>query len=179
MKQIPAPPFRRLIAYMVDWYLATMLCGAPLVLVNSMHTGLAAVNSTIPAGAEGWLWGTVAILIGVAYYWLIPLIWHGLTPGKRLLHLRIVSADGGRPAAGALFLRQVAGVVLIEGAIAFPSQLLRELLARAAGDGAANIVRILMVAATVISICLGAYTADRRMLHDRISGTCEVLEQVK
>ncbi|MGN1007550.1 MAG: RDD family protein [Butyricicoccus sp.] len=176
MKTMPVPLLRRLAAYIVDWYLAAMLCGAPLLLVNSMRTGSTAADTSIPPGASGWLWGIAAILISTAYYWLFPLAWHGQTPGKRLMHLRIVGADGKQPAAGTLFLRQGIGILLIEGAVAFPSQLLRELLARAAGDGAANIVRIAMVAAPLVSIGLGTYTTDRRMLHDRISGTREVLE---
>lgn len=168
MKMKPVPLFRRLIAYLIDWYLATIVCGIPLQLVNSMNSGSTAVDTSIPAGMDGWLWGTVAILAGVAYYWLIPQVWHGMTPGKRLMHLRIVGVDGQQPSAGALFLRQVVGVLLLEGAIAFPSQLLRELIARAAGDQPADLIRIVMVVITIISIALGVYTLDKRMLHDRI-----------
>ncbi|MDY3617667.1 RDD family protein [Agathobaculum sp.] len=174
MAMTPANPFRRLFAYAVDWYVCTMLCGAPLMLVNSMRTGLAEIDTSLPPGAEGYLWGLIAFAVGAAYYLLFPVFWHGQTPGKRLFRLRIVTDGGKTPGAGALALRQLAGVLLLEGAVAFPSQLLRELLARAAGDGAANLVRIAMVALTVISICLGLYTPGRRMLHDFISGTREV-----
>ena len=131
MKTNAVGPFRRLAAYAVDWYLATMACGAPLLLVNSMRTGSTAIDTSIPDGAAGWLWGTVALLLGMLYYWLIPLLWDGRTPGKRLFRLRIVRAEGaGRVGAGALALRQIVGILLVEGAIAFPSQLLRELIAR-------------------------------------------------
>lgn len=176
MKGKGVSPLRRLAAYAVDWYLATMVCGAPLLLVNSMRTGIAALDTSLPPDGAGWLWGAVAILLGVLYYWLVPLLWNGQTPGKRLLRLQIVRADNGESAsAGKLFMRQVAGLLLLEGAVAFPSQLLRELLARAAGEGAADAVCIGMVAITIVSVMLGVYTPGRRMLHDRISGTCEVL----
>ncbi|WP_031474801.1 RDD family protein [Agathobaculum desmolans] len=171
-------PFRRLAAYAIDWYLATMLCGAPLMLINSMRTGLAAMDSSIPPGRAGWLWGGISILCGLFYYWLIPLLWNGQTPGKRLLHLRIVCRETQQPAgAAALALRQIVGMILLEGAICFPSQLLRELIARAAGEDVANIVRIAMVAVTILSVMLGLYTPNRRMLHDRISGTMEICEK--
>ena len=65
----------------------------------------------------------------------------------------------------------------MEGAVAFPSQLLRELIARAAGDSVANALRIAMVAVTIVSIMLGMYTPSRRMLHDRLSGTSEIFEE--
>lgn len=176
MRGAGVSPLRRLAAYVVDWYLATMVCGAPLLLVNSMRTGVAALDTSLPPGSAGWLWGTVAILLGVAYYWLIPLVWNGQTPGKRLLRLKIVRADNGQSVSvGRLLLRQVIGLLLLEGAVAFPSQLLRELLARAAGAGVADAVRIGMVAITIVSVLMGVYTPGRRMLHDRISGTREVL----
>lgn len=169
-------PLRRLAAYVVDWYLATMVCGAPLLLVNAMRTGEQTLDTSLPPDGAGWLWGAVAIALGVLYYWLIPLVWNGQTPAKRLLRLKIVRADNGESAsAGKLLLRQAVGLLLLEGAVAFPSQLLRELLARAAGDGVADAVRIGMVAITIASVLLGVYTPGRRMLHDRISGTCEVL----
>lgn len=176
MNSVPVKPLRRLAAYLIDWYLAAMLCGAPLVLVNAMRTGRAAADSSLPPGTQGWIWGGIAILLGVAYY-MLPLVWRGQTVGKRLLHLRILTLEGQAPSAGALLLRQVVGVLLIEGGLAFPSQLLRELIARAAGAEAANIVRIVMVAATLASILLGLYTPSRRMLHDRISRTHEIYEQ--
>lgn len=176
MKAACVRPLRRLAAYLVDWYLATMLCGIPLLLVNAMRTGEQTLDTSLPPDAQGWLWGCVAIALGVAYYWLVPLVWHGQTPGKRLTHLRIVAKAGGRPAAAQLLLRQAVGLLVLEGAVAFPSQLLRELLARAAGEGAANAVRIGMVGVTLVSVALGIYTPSRRMLHDRISGTCEVYE---
>ena len=178
MKTNAVGPFRRLAAYAVDWYLATMACGAPLLLVNSMRTGSTAIDTSIPDGAAGWLWGPVALLLGVLYYWLIPLLWNGRTPGKRLFRLRIVRAgSAGRVGAGALALRQIVGILLVEGAVAFPSQLLRELIARAAGDSVANALRIAMVAVTIVSIMLGMYTPSRRMLHDRLSGTSEIFEE--
>ena len=52
MKMTPVPLFRRLIAYLIDWYLATIVCGIPLQLVNSMHSGSTAVDSSIPVGMD-------------------------------------------------------------------------------------------------------------------------------
>lgn len=175
MKGAGVGPLRRLAAYVVDWYLATMVCGAPLLLVNAMRTGQQTLDTSLPPDSAGWLWGIAAIALGVLYYWLIPLVWDGRTPGKRLLRLQIVRADNGAaPSASQLLLRQVVGLLVLEGAVTFPSQLLRELLARAAGEGAADAVRIGMVVITLVSVMLGVYTPRKRMLHDRISGTCEM-----
>lgn len=106
MKGTGVGPMRRLAAYVVDWYLATMLCGAPLLLVNAMRTGEQTLDTSLPPDAQGWLWGSIAIALGVLYYWLVPLLWHGQTPGKRLTHLRIVTKEGGKPTVGQLLMRQ-------------------------------------------------------------------------
>lgn len=91
------------------------------------------------------------------------------------MHLRIISRNTKEtPSVGALLLRQGVGVLLIEGAIAFPSQLLRELLARITGDRVVSVIQIVMVIITVISITIGVYTPEKRMLHDFIAGTAEV-----
>lgn len=175
MKASPAAPIRRLIAYIIDWYLATIVCGTPLMLFNSMKSGSTAIDTSIPPGAEGWLWGSFAILLGLLYYWLLPVLFYGATPGKKLMHLRIISRNTKEtPSVGALFLRQGVGVLLIEGAIAFPSQLLRELLARITGDRVVSVIQIVMVIITVISITIGVYAPEKRMLHDFIAGTAEV-----
>ena len=58
MKGTGVGPLRRLAAYVVDWYLATMLCGAPLLLVNSMRTGEQTLDTSLPPDAPGWLWGS-------------------------------------------------------------------------------------------------------------------------
>lgn len=178
MKTLPVTLIRRLVAYGIDWYLATIAAGIPLLLVNSMRTGSTAIDTSIPEGPEGWLWGSVAILFGLLYYWLIPVLWNGATPGKKLMHLRIVSVkDGQQPSVMALLLRQGLGVLLIEGAIAFPSQLLRELLARITGDSVVSVIQTVMVIITMISVSIGIYTPQKRMIHDYISGTIEVWEE--
>lgn len=169
-------PFRRLAAYLIDWYLCTMVCGAPLMLVNSVRSGLSTLDTTLPMGISGFGWGVVAIAIGVSYYALVPMFWNGQTLGKRLLHIRIVTRNGSISSAGAIILRQVVGILLLEGAVTFPSQLFRELVARLLGSQIADILRVGAVAITLISICMGMYGMKKRMLHDWIAGTMEISE---
>lgn len=178
MKASPVTLVRRLIAYGIDWYLATMLAGIPLLLVNSIENASTAIDTSIPDGTGGILWGTVAILLGLFYYWMIPVLWDGMTPGKKLMHLRIVSVKNGeKPSVGALLLRQGLGVLLIEGAIAFPSTLMREMLARLVGASAVSVLQTVMVVLTLISVSIGIYTPQKRMIHDYLSGTIEIFEE--
>lgn len=162
---------RRLAGYLIDWYLSTMLCGGVLVFANSMRTGVAAMDTSLPKGPEGLLLGALACMLGVCYYVLFPLLWKGQTPAKRLLRMRIVTEGEELPKVGTLLLRQLVGGILLEGAILFPSQLLREMVAMLGLDTAAEVLRMAAVALTLISIAVAVFLPGRRMLHDRISGT--------
>ena len=161
---------RRLGGYLIDWYLSTMLCGGVLVFANSVETGVAAMDSSLPGGGRGLLLGTLACLLGVCYYVLFPLLWKGQTPAKRLLGMRIVSADGRAPGLGALLLRQLVGGILLEGAILFPSQLLREMVAMRGFPAVAEGLRVAAVI-TFLSVSMAVFVPGRRMLHDRIAST--------
>lgn len=178
MKTSTVTPIRRLIAYVIDWYLATIVSGIPLMLVNSMKSGSASINTSIPDGMEGWIWGIISICLGIFYYWLLPMIMNGSTPGKKLMHFRIVSKKTGElPSIGSLFLRQVVGILFLEGAIAFPSQLLRELLTRLISENTVSMLQTAMVIITVISISFGLYSPSRQMIHDIIGNTVEVMNE--
>jgi uncharacterized RDD family membrane protein YckC len=88
-----AGPFRRLFAYLIDLVIRTAACGViALVLL-------------IVFGTLG-LWGFSIGLFLIAYFildWfyggLFEALWNGQTPGKRLLQLRVISANG-QPVSG-------------------------------------------------------------------------------
>ena len=113
----------------VDWYLATRWRPAARRSCSLVHAYRLHSNRHLyPERRCQLALRTVALLLGMLYYWLIPLLCVGWTDaGKRLFRLRIVRAEGaGEVGAGALALRQIiirnfAG----GGAIAFLIQLLR------------------------------------------------------
>lgn len=169
-----APPMRRLIAYAVDWYLSAILSGLPLLLANAMRTGLPVPDTSLPPGSSGWWYGGAGTLLGLLYYMLPLLRWEGQTPGKRLLGLRVITLDGDRLSLRQVLIRQAAGLLLLEGVLVFPSQLLRELFARVAGGQAAQILQYAMVGVAIVSVLMGIYSRQRQMLHDRLAGTFEI-----
>ncbi|MFR9730975.1 VanZ family protein [Saccharopolyspora sp. MS10] len=116
----PVPFGRRAVALLLDLSGAGVLAALALLLALGL-------------GLPAW-WGPVAVLLG----WFVALpAWTGATPGKRLLLLELVDAEGRRPGPGRLLLR---AVVL---ALPFLPPLLLVLLALGTAPGAlADLVRL-------------------------------------
>lgn len=100
----------RAVAAAVDVVLAMVTIVAPLALVADATSDGWAVNGV----GEWWLATSPAVGAVVAVV-LWPLAWEvgtgGRTPGKRLVGLRIVAADGGLLTVRALLVRNVLRVV--------------------------------------------------------------------
>ena len=89
-----AGPGSRAAAYLID-FLIMMIIGQ--IFINLIALGLAGLLSTF--GADGQLWvAAIGVLGGFALYhgYFIALEWlmSGQTPGKRLLHIRVVKYGG-------------------------------------------------------------------------------------
>lgn len=47
----------------------------------------------------------IIVIIELLYFILIPALWNGFTPGKRIVGIRIAKVDGGKVGFGTMFLR--------------------------------------------------------------------------
>jgi uncharacterized RDD family membrane protein YckC len=89
-----AGPGSRAAAYIVDLLIMSILCQ---MVINLLAYGFALLVSAV--GAEGQLWfaaifglGSFAIYNG--YFILLEWLLSGQTPGKRLLHIRVIKQGG-------------------------------------------------------------------------------------
>jgi len=67
-------------------------------------------GATLAGAAPGWALAAAVGLSFLSQWWyfaLAEIALRGATPGKAVLGLRTVAADGGRPSAGALILRNL------------------------------------------------------------------------
>ena len=116
---VPAPWSRRGFAYLLDGYLGSAFSVIPVGLLWNMLTEEVVINTdlTLFDAPYGWLAGFLGLVFGAVYYYVIPMwVWKGQTLGKRLMNLRIVGEDNNPLPAGRLAVRQLAGVMLLEGA---------------------------------------------------------------
>ena len=87
---------RRLVALVIDWVACELIVAA--ILGHPLTAG-----ASDPRYMATQLWTLVAFGLMV---WLLTAI-SGLTVGKRLLRLRVIRVDGGRPGFGWALVRTV------------------------------------------------------------------------
>jgi uncharacterized RDD family membrane protein YckC len=102
---VAAEMWRRVIAIIIDWF---------LIFVGLFILGLLIGNTEIEdegfqVGYEnGWFF--FGILVWLVYFSLFEGFWHR-TPGKALLQIRVVDAEGRDPEWGPVILRNVMRIV--------------------------------------------------------------------
>ena len=96
-----AGPGSRFSAYLLDFLYSVLLMIALFLLM--LFTGAAGLRSLIDLfrGDGGWLasWGTALLILMLfaihwGYYVFFEGLWHGSTPGKRSLGIRVIRQDG-------------------------------------------------------------------------------------
>ncbi len=127
----PAPLNRRTFAFLLDWYLGSAFSAVPVGILWNMRTGETVINTdiTLFEAPYGWLAGLLGLLFGAVYYYVVPLkVWRGQTLGKRLMDIRITGEDGNLLSAGSLALRQIVGVMILEGSFLMTGQYAAQML---------------------------------------------------
>jgi len=96
-----AGPGSRFSAYLLDFLYSVLLMIALVLLM--LFTGAAGLRGliTLLRGDGGWIasWGTAFLILMLfaihwGYYVIFEGIWHGSTPGKRSLGIRVIRQDG-------------------------------------------------------------------------------------
>lgn len=103
----------RLVALLVDAILLYVLGSIvrPLLLLTPLKSILDILDVLIGSVSLGMIPGVV-LLVGVVYFVALTAAW-GATPGKFMLGLRVVDADGRRPSLLRVLLREVIGRPLL------------------------------------------------------------------
>lgn len=175
---MPASLGRRFGAYLIDWYLGGLATALPISMV-SMKLFQTVQNQNIlsfPA-SYGIAAGAAGLAAALFYYVFIPtFVWKGQTPGKRLVKIRIVSADGNEVTLPKLMIRQILGIIVAEGGLVTASALWHQLATILTGT---DFVKPLMYIGMGISILSSIITlfGDHRAIHDRIGRTLVVSDK--
>lgn len=177
----PVPFGRRALALVFD------LAGVLLTAV------LLALGGALPSCTEDYPYAWPCVL--ACGFWCVLLPWlTGATPGKRLLRLKLVAADGGAPALGRLLIRAaVVSAVALPllvltasglGVVIFEYQALHSVLALRESvqqPDKAHVVRyypLLMLLVTACGLAVGygfrALRPGRESAHERLSGVRNV-----
>jgi uncharacterized RDD family membrane protein YckC len=89
-----AGPGSRAAAYVIDLLIMFTLCQ---VLSNLLVVGFALLLSSLGLKEESWAAALVTLVLFAlynGYFILLEWLWNGQTPGKRLLHIRVIKRGG-------------------------------------------------------------------------------------
>lgn len=174
----PVGLMKRFFAYLVDFYFGMLLCSLPIVLCNGILNGSEKMqmNLFFFEGATFYMIGFLSLLVGYLYYVYIPKhVWIGQTVAKHLMHIKIVKMNGEDVDSKDLFLRQIVGMFIIEGAVVSCSTLIRQMLTYCTSINFIDPFIYIGLGITVISSILMVCNKKHRMLHDYI-GTTRVIQ---
>ena len=168
----PAGLGRRFAAYLVDWYLGALATALPVSVVSMKLFGTVQNQNLLTFYPPyGLIAGALGLFAAVIYYVAVPvLLWPGQTPGKRWLKIKIVDQDGGDAGAGQLFLRQLVGMIILEGSLVSASTIWHQMFTIATGINVVNVLMYAGMAVSLVSVVL-VLAGRHRAIHDRIGGT--------
>lgn len=170
---------RRLLAYVIDWYLISFAMNMVLVAAACAVTGIFTASSVPITGFASGLQLVLFLCLAVldlVYFCLLPcFVLSGQTVGKRLLRLRVERVDGSQAALGNYLLRDFLGLVVVEGCFSPLSNYLRNIMLLWLSRDVVQVIIWAGIVIGVISAGIMLLTCDRRMIHDLIGGTRVVL----
>lgn len=171
---------KRIAAYLIDWFLGALMTLLPLCLMWAMATGdTANMNqvsvftlNTILGKPQALLAGLAGLLLCLWYYVYVPWkVTPGQTPGKRTMNIAIARKDGQQLTLKDLLIRQVVGLLLLEGMLLTGSTLLRDVISLASGLNFTGILSMSGMIITIVSVLMALLVPSRRMLHDYLAKT--------
>lgn len=166
--------FKRLFAYVIDWYAASMLAGIPVVLTYSIFFKDLEITQNIMKLPQpyGVISGILAILIYLAYFVLVPLkIYPGQTFAKKMMDIKVVKEDGSDVDFMTLLKREAIGVMIVEGYIAASSSYLHQIINIFVGTDLNQYFVYVFGIITALSVLWACASPKRKMFHDYIANT--------
>lgn len=158
---------KRAFAFVLDWYLGSAFSTIPVGLLWNRLTGEQAINTdlTLFDSPYGLLAGALGLLFGMLYFYAVPaLIWEGQTFGKKLMSIKIAAEDGTALPKGRLALRQIVGILFMEGAFMLTGNYLTQMISLLTFDMVGKVVSGIMVVLFIGSVILTI--KSNKSIHD-------------
>lgn len=169
-------PWKRFFAYVIDWYIATMFAGIPIVFITSAVLKTTEVSHDLRNLPKTWaiFAGCVAILVYIGYYVITQTkVYPNQTLGKRLMHIQVVKEDGSNLDVATILKREVIGVMLIEGYLANSSSYFHQIIEILTGMPTLGVITYVFSIISFVSVLMGLLSPSKKMIHDYIAKTKE------
>lgn len=168
----PAGLSRRFFAYLIDWYLGGLMTAFPIAIFSMKQFGTVQNQNIMEfVPPTGVLAGCLGVLFALVYYVVIPTWgWKGQTPGKKMLRLKIVQQDGSDVSLKVILVRQLVGIIILEGGLVTASAVWHQAAELLTGI---SLVTPLMYAGLIVSVISAILAAKdpHLAIHDRLANT--------
>ena len=170
---VDASMTRRFISYIIDWYLGGLCTAIPIAITSQKLSGTMLDQNIVDFKQPfGLIAGLLAIVFAIFYFVVIPtFIYPGQTPGKRICKIKIIQNDDQPITIKNILLRQLLGMIVIEGVLVTASAIFHEVLTIITQVNFVTPLMYLGFAVTIISILLYLFKGEHRALHDYIGNT--------
>lgn len=170
---------RRLMAYLIDWYLITFFMNLLLAIFVINKEGTMITN-LIPIGyfkgIEQFVVLGLLFVLEILYFCIIPTyLFKGQTIGKKILKIKVVNKDNSDVSFINLLKRDLIGTVFIEGSLLPLSNYIRNILIIYIGNTPVQYMVYIFTITTIVSLALAVFGKEQKMLHDYVGGTKVVL----
>lgn len=113
---------KRLIAFLIDWYVSTFLAEIPVLFFQSLNAKDLVLQNTLEGLSmnQAIISVILALLIYIYYFCLFPLsihkkFEHGQTLGRKLMKINVVKNNDEQANLVNLLLRDFVGVFMLQG----------------------------------------------------------------
>lgn len=171
---------KRFVAYVIDWFLGSLFTMLPMCILWMMWTKdmetMSRANVFLIAGNVGYMQayiaGGVSVLFALFYYVIVPWrIYPGQTVGKRAMGFKIVKLDESDVDLKTLILRQIIGIIIIEGGLYNVSGILHSLISLALNLNLVQWLLYIGLGISILSAFLALKMSSQRMFHDYLAKT--------
>lgn len=171
---------KRFVAYVIDWFLGSLFTMLPMCILWMMWTKdmetMSRANVFLIAGNVGYMQayiaGGVSVLFALFYYVIVPWrIYPGQTVGKRAMGFKIVKLDESDVDLKTLILRQIIGIIIIEGGLYNVSGILHSMISLALNLNLVQWLLYIGLGISILSAFLALKMSSQRMFHDYLAKT--------
>lgn len=170
---------KRFIAYVIDWFLGSLMIMFPISMyylamtndIESVSNANIAVIYQMFGKGSALAIGLIAAVLGILYYVVIPYILNGQTIGKKFLELKIVNTDESDVSFTTMFKRQFLILIIFETYIYSVSHLLIYMLELILNTEVVKYFYSFGMLVSIVSCLLVAFSRSHMAVHDIFAKT--------
>ena len=171
------PLTRRFLSYLIDWYLGGLVTAFPIAMISQKLFGSVLKQNILEfPNHYGLIAGCLGFVFALFYFVAVPTwITKGQTLGKKICKIQIVKDDEEEITFKNMFLRQLVGIIVVEGSLVTASAIWHQVFTLLTGIEIVSGLMYVGLAVCVVSAGMVIFTKDHKAIHDYIGSTRVVM----